>query len=336
MARILVVSDTWHPQINGVVRTLSSVARCLIRCGHHVEFITPDQFLTVPHPAYPDIRLALNTWPRLGTMVRRMKPDYIFVATEGPLGMAARWFCLRRNLHFTTSFTTNFPKYVRLHLPIPERVTFAWLRWFHAPSDSVLVATKSMREELAEHGFRNLQPWSRGVDADLFRPRNDPVFKGLRRPIWLYVGRIAVEKNLDAFLSMDIEGTKIVVGTGPSKKKMQRKYGDSVFVGEKSGEELARYYSDADVFVFPSKTETFGMVMIEALASGTPVAAYPVAGPVDVITSDRVGVLRDDLRQAALDALSLSRNDCREFSLQYTWENCARTLLRHLVRNSWN
>lgn len=336
MTKILVVSDTWHPQVNGVVRTLSSVATCLVKFGYQVEFVTPDQFLTMPHPAYPEIRLALNTWPRLGRMVGRMRPDYIFIATEGPLGIAARTYCVRHRLHFTTSFTANFPKYARQYFLVPENWTFAWLRWFHAPADSVLVAASSMREELAERGFSNLQSWSRGVDADLFKPQSEPAFNGLRRPIWLYVGRIAAEKNLDAFLSMDIEGTKVLVGAGPATKKLRRRYADVVFVAEKHGEELARHYSDADVFVFPSKTDTFGIVMIEALASGTPVAAYPVTGPVDVITSDKVGMLCDDLRKAAVDALGLSGNDCRDYALQYTWESCAQTLEQHLVRNSWN
>ena len=193
-----------------------------------------------------------------------------------------------------------------------------------------------MHDELAERGFKNLRIWSRGVDADLFRPSSEPVFDGLERPIWLYVGRIAVEKNLDAFLSMNIEGTKVLVGAGPSLGELKRKYPDAVFVGEKHGEELARHYAAADVFVFPSKTDTFGLVMIEALASGTPVAAYPVTGPVDVITSDKVGVLDADLRQAALGALSLSSDDCREFALGFSWENCAHALEQYLVSNRWN
>ena len=333
--KILVVSDTWQPQVNGVARTLSSVADHLAKAGHEVQAITPRQFWTVPHPADPGIRLAINTWPRLGRMVDALRPDCIYIATEGPVGMAARRYCLRRRLHFTTSFTTHFPKYVRVRFRIPEEWTFAWLRWFHTPADSVLVAAPSMRDELMVRGFRNLRAWTRGVDADLFRPRDSPVFGGLQRPIWLYVGRIAVDKNLEAFLSSPIGGTKIVVGDGPALKGLKRHYFDAVFVGEKHGAELVDYYAGSDVLVFPSRTDTFGMVMIEALACGTPVAAYPVTGPVDVITSDKVGVLHDDLARAALKALSLDRADCREHALQYTWENCTRILEQHLVRNHW-
>ena len=335
-AKILIVTDAWHPQVNGVVRTIDTVRSHLSQFGHDVTMITPDQFFSVPCPTYPDISLGLNIWPKLGRMIDRLQPEYIFLPTEGPLGVAARLHCKSRKLHFTTNYNTKFPQYIRLRFGIPEKWTYGWLRWFHAPADSLLVTTTSMQDELAEQGFKNLRIWSRGVDADLFRPSSEPVFDGLERPIWLYVGRIAVEKNLDAFLSMSIEGTKVLVGAGPSLGELKRKYPDAVFVGEKHGEELARHYAAADVFVFPSKTDTFGLVMIEALASGTPVAAYPVTGPVDVITSDKVGVLDADLRQAALGALSLSSGDCREFALGFSWENCAHALEQYLVSNRWN
>ena len=336
VVKLLVVTDTWHPQVNGVVRTLSNVIGCMDQSEYQVTTITPDQFLTIPHPAYPDIRLALDTWPKLSKMIEKLRPDFIFIATEGPLGIASRLYCARRKLHFTTSFTTNFPKYLRLRVGVPEKWTFAWLRWFHAQSDGVLVATPSMRQELEKRGFKNVRAWSRGVDTELFRPRNYPVFAGLERPIWLYVGRVAAEKNLDAFLSLCIKGTKVVVGSGPALQGLRRKYPEATFVGEKHGEELARYYSDSDVFVFPSETETFGIVMVEALACGTPVAAYPVTGPMDVITSDKVGVLHPDLRQAALGALSLSGCDCRNHALRFTWQDCTRTLQQNLVGNKWD
>ena len=334
--KILVVSDTWWPQVNGVARTLGNVAECLASFGHQVSTITPGQFWTVPHPACPQIRLAINTWPRLGRNVAALRPDYIYIATEGPLGMAARRYCLRRRLHFTTSFTTNFPKYGRLRFRIPEEWTFAWLRWFHAPADNVLVAAPSLRDELARRGFRNLRIWTRGVDPDLFRPRDTQVFDRFERPVWLCVGRIAAEKNLEDFLSLDIGGTKVLVGDGPELGRLKRKYPDALFLGEKHGEELAQYYAGSDVFVFPSRTDTFGIVMIEALASGTPVAAYPVTGPVDVITSHQAGILSDDLESAALRALSLDGTLCREHALGYTWESCARILEQALVRNRWN
>lgn len=332
---ILIVTDAWHPQVNGVVRTLDTVRRELFRLGHEVTMITPDQFVSVPCPTYPDIRLGLNIWPRLGRMIDRLRPDFIFLPTEGPLGTAARLHCKARKLHFTTSYNTKFPEYIKLRFGIPEKWTYRWLRWFHSPAESVLVTTPTMRRELEQRGFENIRSWSRGVDSDLFRPREGHLFNGMKRPIWLYVGRIAIEKNLDAFLSMEIDGTKVLVGDGPALNDLRQAYPEAVFVGEKHGEELARCYADGDVFVFPSKTDTFGMVMIEALASGTPVAAYPVTGPLDVIASDKVGVLHDDLKQAAMGALTLSREECREYALQYTWENCARTLESHLVRNHW-
>ncbi len=333
---ILIVTDAWHPQVNGVVRTLDTVRRELFRLGHEVTMITPDQFVSVPCPTYPDIRLGLNIWPRLGRMIDRLRPDFIFLPTEGPLGTAARLHCKARKLHFTTSYNTKFPEYIKLRFGIPEKWTYRWLRWFHSPAESVLVTTPTMRRELEQRGFENIRSWSRGVDSDLFRPREGHLFNGMKRPIWLYVGRIAIEKNLDAFLSMEIDGTKVLVGDGPALNDLRQAYPEAVFVGEKHGEELARCYADGDVFVFPSKTDTFGMVMIEALASGTPVAAYPVTGPLDVIASDKVGVLHDDLKQAAMGALTLSREECREYALQYTWENCARTLESHLVRNHWS
>ena len=334
-AKILIVTDTWEPQVNGVVRTLRSLVACLREMNYQVALITPDEFFSIPHPAYPDIRLALNTWPGLGRKIGASRPDYIFIATEGPLGMAARRHCIRRKLHFTTAFTTHYPKYMRQRLGVPESWTFRWLRWFHSQGDGVLVAAPSMRRELASRGFRNVRAWSRGVDTELFRPYGEDIFTGLERPVWLYVGRVAEEKNVDDFLCMGIRGTKVVVGDGPALARLRRKYPEAVFMGEKHGEELARHYSSSDVFVFPSKTDTFGLVMLEALACGTPVAAYPVTGPVDVITSNEVGVLHTDLEMAAETAMSLSNDDCREYALGYTWESCARTLACHMVPNRW-
>ena len=337
--KILIVTDTWEPQVNGVVRTLRNVIDRLGRLDYQIKMITPDQFINVPHPAYPDIRLVLNSWPKCGEMIERLQPDCIFIATEGPLGVASRRFCVHRKLHFTTSFTTHFPRYLRLRLKIPESWTFNWLRWFHAPADGMLVAAPTMRNELVQRGFSNVRPWSRGVDAELFRPHKsheDTVFPGLGRPIWLYVGRVAEEKNLDAFLSMSVKGTKVVVGEGPALGRLRRHYPQAIFIGEKHGKDLARHYASGDVFVFPSKTDTFGLVLLEALATGTPVAAYPVTGPLDVVTSGDVGTLHPDLKQAALGALSLNRQECREHALRFTWDHCAQTLVQHLVSNTWD
>ena len=334
--KLLVVTDTWEPQVNGVVRTLRSLISSLACMGVQVDTITPQQFFNVPHPTHPDIRLALNAWPKCGRMIERLKPEYIFIVTEGPLGMASRHYCLRKQLNFVTSFTTNFPKYLQSRLGIPEAWTFNWLRWFHAPAASVLVASRSMRRELKQRGFRNARLWTRGVDTELFRPRGESVFTDLKRPIWLYVGRIAQEKNLDAFLSMSIDGTKVVVGEGSALRRLRLKYPEAVFVGNKHGEELARHYSSGDVFVFPSKSETFGLVLLEALASGTPIAAYPVTGPMDIVTSSDVGVLHSDLRQAALGALSLSSVNCRRHAVKFKWEHCAEMLMQCIPSNDWH
>ena len=250
--------------------------------------------------------------------------------------MAARRYCIRHGLHFTSAFTTHYPKYMRQRLGVPESWTFRWLRWFHSRADCVLVAAQSMRMELAERGFTNVRSWSRGVDAELFRTYEEDIFAGFERPVWLYVGRVAEEKNIEALLSMRIKGTKVVVGDGPALAKLRRGYPEAKFTGERHGEELALHYSAADVLVFPSKTDTFGVVMLEALACGTPVAAYPVTGPVDVISSERVGVLRDDLQIAAEMAQYLSSDDCRNYALDFTWESCARKLVWHLVPNRWD
>ena len=333
-AKILIVTDTWEPQVNGVVCTLRSLVACLREMDYHVALIKPDEFFSIPHPAYPDIRLAINTWPKLGRKIGELQPEYIFIATEGPLGMAARRYCIRRKLHFTTAFTTHYPKYMRQRLGIPESWTFRWLKWFHSQADGVLVAAPSMRRELAARGFGNIHSWSRGVDIELFRPRDVEVFAGVQRPVWLYVGRVAEEKNIDAFLSMGMEGTKVVVGDGPALARLRRRYDEAIFLGEKHGEELARHYSSADVLVFPSKSDTFGLVMLEALACGTPVAAYPVTGPLDII-NERVGALHDDLQTAAETALSISSDACREYALGFTWGACSRSLARHLCLNRW-
>ncbi len=278
--KILVATDAWHPQVNGVVRTLGHVAREACLLGAEMEFLSPDQFWTLPMPSYPEIRLALV---RPGDIERRLKvsqPDAIHVATEGPIGHAMRRVCLRRGLPFTTSFHTRFPDYLAERLPVPERwtseLTWGWLRRFHAPGAAVLAATPTLASELSSRGFKNVKLWPRGVDAELFRPRAGANIS-LPRPIFLTVGRLAVEKNVEAFLKLDLPGTKLVVGDGPGRSSLARKFPDAVFVGARHGEALAEIYAAADVFVFPSRTDTFGLVLLEALASGVPVAAFPAA-----------------------------------------------------------
>jgi glycosyltransferase involved in cell wall biosynthesis len=331
--KILVATDAWHPQVNGVVRTLGHVAREARVLGAELEFLGPDQFWTLPMPSYPEIRLALVAPGGIERRIERSRPDSIHVATEGPLGPAMRRVCLRRGLPFTTSFHTRFPDYLAGRLPVPERwtceLTWAWLRHFHAAGAAVLAATPTLAAELSTRGFWNVKLWPRGVDAELFRPRRGRGLN-LRRPIFLTVGRLAVEKNLEAFLALDLPGTKLVVGEGPACSSLARKFPDAVFVGSRTGEALAEIYAAADVFVFPSRTDTFGLVLLEALASGVPVAAFPAAAPRDVIGDANVGVLDDDLQRACLGALDCSRQDCREFALRMSWAESARIFLEHV------
>ncbi|HEU0020052.1 MAG TPA: glycosyltransferase family 1 protein [Dehalococcoidia bacterium] len=331
--KIAIVSDAGYPQVNGVVRTLQMVSGHLTRSGHEVTMITPDQFRTVSCPTYPEIRLALNAWPRVGQLLKDQRPDSIFIATEGPLGLAARQYCRSNGLGFTTSYSTRFPEYLRLRVPIPKEWSYKFFRWFHTAADAVMVPTDSLRRDLANKGIRNTALWSLGVDTELFKPSATDCFRGLPRPVLVYVGRVAIEKNLEAFLSLQIEGAKVVVGEGPARAQLEKMFPAAVFVGEKHGQELADHYAAGDVFVFPSKTDTFGLVLLESLACGTPVAAFPVTGPLDVVTSSRVGALDQDLERAVTRALTLDRRDCREFARQYSWESCAGVLSQHLGNN---
>ncbi|MGQ4273094.1 glycosyltransferase family 4 protein [Terrihabitans sp. B22-R8] len=328
--RILIVTDAWHPQVNGVVRTLDRVASEVRRMGHEVQVLTPNEFRTVPLPSYPEIRLAITPPGAVARHVSLFAPDHLHIATEGPLGQAARRACLNRGWSFTTSYHTRFPEYLRARLPVPERWSYAFLRRFHNAGRGTLVATASLRAELAERGFTKLRPWTRGVDSELFRPRESSVLD-LPRPIFLSVGRVAVEKNIEAFLSLDLPGTKVVVGEGPALASLQAQFPDAVFLGKHTGEDLARLYASADVFVFPSLTDTFGIVVLEALASGLPVAAYPVTGPLDVVGGTGAGVLDKDLRKAALAALDIPREKARELALKHSWEECARMFVNEMI-----
>ncbi len=331
--KILIVSDAWLPQINGVVRTLSTTKSILETMGHEVKMITPDLFHTIPCPTYPEVRLVISpTGRKIKQIIEIFQPDYIHISTEGPLGLSARRICQKLNKAFTTSFHTKFPEYVYARFGIPISWTYLLLRWFHGLSKTVMVATASMRKELEGQGFHNLAHWSRGVDIELFRPRQHNIFADEERPVAIYVGRVAVEKNIEAFLKMQFEGTKYVVGAGPQLEQLKQNYPDVHFVGTKSGEELALYYASADVFVFPSKTDTFGLVLLEALASGTPVAAYPVPGPIDIIGKNSAfGCLDDDLANATRNALKLDRNLCRQHALQYSWQTCTQQFINNLV-----
>jgi glycosyltransferase involved in cell wall biosynthesis len=330
---VLIVTDAWHPQINGVVRSLERVSEIMTARGLRVDFLTPQEFATVPLPGYAEIRLSMTTQRTIDRRIDTVSPDAIHIATEGPLGYGARAYCIRRGLPLATSYHTQFPEYLRARLPVPVRFTYPILRRFHAPAKYCLVPTKSVAERLTRLGFRNTVIWSRGVDTALFHParRNEggPDFP-YPRPVFLYVGRVAIEKNIEQFLKLDLPGTKIVVGDGPSRKALAQAYPRVIFAGPKEGEELARFYASADCFVFPSRTDTFGLVLLEALASGTPVAALPVTGPLDVIGDAPVAVLSEDLQAAALAALKIPREECRAYASRFSWVHSTDDFVRYL------
>ncbi len=328
--RILIISDAAPPQVNGVVRTLSHLERELAALGHAVLIITPDGFRTIPAPSYPEIRLSLRPGGRLAALIEGFEPEAIHLATEGPLGWAGRRYCLRHGLPYTTSYTTRFPEYLHARWRVPLRWSYGVLRRFHGRGAGTMVATPSMRAELEHWGFTNLRPWTRGVDTSLFRPHPDAMCPW-PRPVLLYAGRVAVEKNIEAFLRLDVPGTKVVVGAGPQLAELRQAYPEAEFPGYIVNGKLAAVYASADVFVFPSRTDTFGLVMLEALASGVPVAAFPAPGPLDVIGDSGAGVLDEDLGRAVGQALTISREHCRDYALSYSWQRCARLFLEHLA-----
>jgi glycosyltransferase involved in cell wall biosynthesis len=329
--RVLVATDAWHPQVNGVVRTLTSLARAAHNLGVSVDFLSPDGFASIALPTYSSLRLALPTPPQIARRIDAAKPDGIHIATEGTIGHLVRAYCRRRGRPFTTSYTTRFPEYVSARVPIPERWTYAALRRFHCAATVTMVATPSLFRELAERGFSNLALWTRGVDVDLFRP-DLAITLDFPRPIFAVAGRVAVEKNLEAFLSLDLPGTKIVIGSGPREQELKCRFPDVKFLGLLEKETLAAHLAAVDVFVFPSRTDTFGLVQLEALACGVPIAAFPVTGPKDVVGNSPVGVLSEDLRAACLGALKLSREACRTFALDHSWEKSARQFIAHVQK----
>ena len=327
--RILIATDAWHPQVNGVVRTLTSLARSASTLGAEIEFLTPEGFPSVGLPTYPGLRIALPNRRKIANRIEEVAPDAIHIATEGPIGWAARSYCRRHNLAFTTSYTTRFPEYIAVRSPIPASFSYAVLRHFHAAGAMTMIATPSLRQELGAKGFRKLGFWGRGVDTTLFNP-DEVAELDLPRPIFMTMGRVAVEKNIEAFLALDLPGSKVVIGDGPQKAMLEQRYPKVKFLGEKTGKDLTTHLAAADVFVFPSLTDTFGVVQLEALACGTPVAAFPVTGPLDVIADHPVGALDQDLRKACIRALSMSREACRNFALERSWEHSARQFIGNL------
>lgn len=329
--RILIITDAWTPQVNGVVRTLQSVRAELTAMGHVVDVIGPDRFLTLPCPTYPEIRLAMTAPGSIGRMISHFGPDAIHLATEGPLCLAARRWCLRNGWPFTTAFHTNFPDYVQRRTGLSADWFWPYFRWFHSPAKAVLTATPSVRAELHRAGISQTHHWGRGVDLAQFNPEGaaHPAMAGMPGPILLHVGRVAVEKNVEAFLALDVPGSKVVVGDGPARAPLQVRYPQAHFLGMLTGDALAAAYRSADVLVFPSRTDTFGLVMIEALACGTPVAAFPVMGPVDVLT-EQAGAIDERLDKAVDGALALRRDDCVAHAAQFGWRRSAEQFLDSL------
>ncbi|XUM19481.1 glycosyltransferase family 4 protein [Bradyrhizobium oligotrophicum S58] len=328
--RILIATDAWHPQVNGVVRTLTSLARAAAGLGADITFLTPEGFPSFGVPTYPGLRLAVTNGREIARRIEAAAPDAIHIATEGTIGWAVRRYCLRHGLPFTTSYTTRFPEYVSVRTGIPDAVGYWVMRRFHDAAAMTMVATNSLKQDLASRGFKKLGFWTRGVDTSLFNP-DEPVTLDLPRPVFMTVGRVAVEKNLEAFLSLDLPGSKVVIGNGPQKAELERRFPAAHFLGEKTGKDLTAHMAAADVFVFPSLTDTFGVVQLESLACGTPVAAFPVTGPLDVIADHPIGAIDWDLRAACLKALTMSRETCRAFALDRSWENSARQFIGNLA-----
>ncbi len=327
--KILIVTDAWYPQVNGVVRTLDETSKQIKKLGHEVKLITPEGFFTIPCPTYPEIKLSLFPGAKVSSMIRDFNPDCLHISTEGPLGLAARGYASRNGLAFTSAYHTRFPEYVYARTKLPLKITYSFLRWFHNRSELVMVPTEEVKKDLIKHKIGKPKIWSRGVDLDIFKPK-----KGRRKnknPILLNVGRVAVEKNLEEFLKIDLPYEKWVVGDGPAFKELKKKYPKVIFHGAKSKEELEYYYNKADVFVFPSKTDTFGLVLLEAMACGLPVAAFPVSGPLDVIGNSNAGILNSNLKEACKKALLIPRKVPREYAKKFSWESTSKTFESYLV-----
>ena len=327
--KIMIVTDAWEPQVNGVVRTMKNTRAELEAMGHEVDYLTPLEFRTVPCPTYPDIRLSLMPKQRVFERLDAFAPDALHLSTEGPLGLAARRWAMKHDHPFTTAYHTRFPEYVHARVRVPLKWTYAYLRWFHGPSKAILAPTPVVKKDLEQWGFENVRVWSRGVDQVIFQPRKVNKLNSAP-PIFLYVGRVAVEKNIEAFLELDLPGSKWVAGEGPALKRLRTRFPTVNYLGVLSQQELAEVYASADVFVFPSKTDTFGLVLLEALACGLPVAAYPVTGPLDVIADSAAGAMHEDLRTACLNALKLKREDAAAHARQFSWRTASEQFLSYL------
>jgi len=328
--KIMIITDAWEPQINGVVRTLKQTRKELTLMGHEVDMITPLEFRTLPCPTYPDISLSILPAKKVSRRIKAFNPDAIHISTEGPLGLAARSFAIRNKIPYSTAYHTRFPEYVHARIKIPLAWTYRFLKWFHDPSCAVMAPTPAVMQDLQKYGFTNVVLWSRGVDLDRFQYQESNLIN-LPKPIFLYVGRVTVEKNIEAFLSLDLPGSKVVVGDGPALAFLKDNYPNATYLGGKSQADLPPYYSAADVFVFPSRTDTFGLVLLEAMACGLPVAAYPVSGPIDVIGQSGSGVLNEDLREACLEALKIPKEAAIAHAKLYSWKAASEQFAKHLV-----
>lgn len=333
--RIMIITDAWEPQVNGVVRTLSRTIDELKKMGHKIEMVTPaDGYHTLPLPTYSEIKLAIGAKADIEHRFEVFEPEAVHIATEGTLGLTARRICIENRFPFSTSYHTQYPEYISARAPIPLSWGYAYVKWFHEMSGRVMVTTPTMKDTLEKRGFRNLMIWSRGVDTEIYNPKlrveDRGPFKALKLPILLYVGRVSVEKNVETFLKQDVEGTKVIVGDGPAKEDLSRKFPDAVFLGSKFGQELASCYANADVFVFPSLTDTFGLVILEALATGTPVAAFNAPGPKDILPGSGAGVIGDDLKSNIIEALKIDRKAARAFAEKFSWKSCAEEFFRNL------
>ncbi len=329
--RILIVTDAWYPQINGVVRTLSTTINILRSRGHEIEILEPSGFRSIPMPGYHEIRLAITSKSKISTRITEIAPDVIHIATEGPLGLWARLCCASNGWKFTTAYHTQFPEYLRMRLPIPLALSYRYLKWFHSGACRTMVATESMRKLLHSRGFNNLAHWSRGVDLQLFKPDAHKL-KIKNRPILAYVGRVAVEKNIEEFLNLDVKCEKHVIGDGPELEQLKLRYPDAVFHGFHSGQDLVDRVAAADVMVFPSRTDTFGLVLIEAMACGVPVAAYPVPGPIDLIINGKNGWIDNDLNNAVKNALRVKPTNCRRFAEGFSWDHSVDQFLSNITQ----
>ena len=331
--RIAIATDAWHPQPNGVVRVVGTVADRLRRQGHELLVISPDRFRTMPCPTYAELRLAFLPGRLAAALLEGFEPEAIHIATEGPIGSAARAYCLARGLPFTTAYHSKFPEFINARTGLPLSWLYAWIRRFHAPSNAVMVPSPNVRDELAARRFAGLRLWSHGVDTDVFAPAEKGYLdgRGLKRPIFMYVGRVTIDKNLPAFLDLHLPGSKVIVGSGPARESLMKRYPAVPFLVAEGDAELARYFNAPDVFVFPSLTDTFGLVMLEAVACGVPVAAFPVTGPRDVLAGSEAGCLDADLGRAALTALSISPDVCRAHALKFSWDRVVEEFLSYLA-----